>query len=165
MKKVEYRLNDYVINEDNKICRVVGTGLYSYAENITYPSQSLTLLWREVKGDKPVMHVDVVDASKVRPWSFNLAILTAIGFKQSEGMHTVVYRDAASRRSIVIDRLDGSVYVFLSSRHIMMDFVLVDAVHEIQHVFDAADVEFPNLSSWLFIENAKRKPPVKLHET
>lgn len=163
MNKIEYRLNDYVINEANKICRVVGTRLIPVEDFIEQPTQMLTLTWREDKDGKSVTHVEEVDALKVQQWGFNMAVLTAIGFKKGEGMHMLVYRDAVSRRSIVIDRIDGSVYVFLSSRHIMKDFTFVDAVHEIQHVFDEADVEFPNLSSWLFTENAKRKPPVRLH--
>ena len=164
MKKVEYRLNDYVINEENKICRVVGTRLTSTSEFTYQQTQMLTLCWRDVQNGGPVVHVDEVEASKVQRWGFNMAVLTAIGFKKGESLHTVVYRDIVSRRSIVIDRTDGSAYVLLSSRHIMRDFAFVDAVHEIQHVFDDADIEFPNLSAWLIIENAKRTPPVKPHE-
>lgn len=164
MKKVEYRLNDYVLNEANKICRVVGTRLTPYSEFTAESTQMLTMTWREVRDGKVVMHVEDVEANKVYPWSFNMNNLTTIGFKKGDSLHTVVYFDVVSKRSIVIDRTDGSVYAFLCSRHIMMDFVHVDAVHELQHVFDAADIEFPNLSGWLLTENAKRKPPVKLHE-
>lgn len=163
MKKVEYRLNDYVLNEANKVCRVVGTRLIHYADSIEEPTQMLTMTWREVRDGKVVMHVVSAEDNKVNPWSFTLAVLTAIGFKRATS-HTVVYRDYVSKRSIVIDRTDGSVYAFLCSRHIIMDFVHVDAVHELQHVFEAADIEFPNLSGWLLTENAKRKPPVKLNE-
>lgn len=163
MKKVEYRLNDYVLNEANKVCKVVGTRLIPCEDFLERPTQMLTLIWREDKDGKSVTHVEEVDALSVQRWGLKMSVLTTIGFK-GEGMHTVVYRDFVSKRSIVIDRTDGSVYVFLSSRHVMKDFTFVDAVHELQHVFDEADIEFPNLSSWLFTENAKRKPPVKLHE-
>ena len=161
MKKVEYRLNDYVINESNKVCKVVGT---RFKQHVNMPTQMVTLEWHEDKDGKVVTHIEEVEATEVIRWSFNMIILTAIGFKKGESLHTVVYRDSASKRSIVIDRTDGSVYAFLCSRHIMMDFVYVDAVHEIQHAFDAADIEFPCLDGWLFSLNKMRKPPIKLSE-
>lgn len=161
MMKVEYRLNDYVVNGANKICKVVGTRFKQH-ENI--PTQMVTLEWQEDKDGRVVTHTEEVEATEVIRWSFNMVILTAIGFKKGESLHTVVYRDRTSKRSIVIDRTDGSLYAFLNSRHIMMDFVYVDAVHEIQHAFDAADIEFPRLDGWLYNLNKQRKPPVKLHE-
>lgn len=163
MNKVEFHLNDYVINENNKICRVIGTRLLPCEDFIEEPTQLLTIMWRENKDERSVSHVEEVPAIKVYGWSWTLDVLNRIGFKKGESLNTVVFRDMISRRSIVIDRTDGSLYAFKSSRHIMMDFVYVDYVHDIQHVFETAGIEFPNLSAWLFVENAKRKPPVRLH--
>lgn len=163
MKKVQFHLNDYVVNENNKVCRVVGTRLMPCEDFIEEPSQMITIMWREDKEGKSVSHVKEVPAVKVWGWSFTLDILTKIGFKKGESLNTVVFRDPETRRSIVIDRTDGTLYAFKCSRHIMMDFIYVDFIHDIQHAFETAGIEFPNLSGWLFNENAKRKPPVKLH--
>lgn len=163
MKKIEYHLNDYVISEDNKICRVVETRLVPYLDFIEEPTQILTLLWRENLPDKSVDRVINVSSNKVIGWSFTRAVLERIGFKKGESATTMVYRDLTERRTIVIDGSDGSIYVFKNSRYIMLDFTFVDYVHDIQHVFEAVGVEFPNLSEWLYLENQKRKPPVKIH--
>lgn len=164
MKKAEFNLSDYVINEDNKICKVVGTRWTPCADYIEQPTQMLTLLWWEDKDGAITPHLKEVSAIQVFGWSYTVSILNMIGFKKGETLNTMVYRDPTTRRSIVIDRTDGSIYVFKCSRHIMLDFVYVDYVHDIQHVFDTAGIEFPSLSQWLLAENAKRKPPVKLHQ-
>lgn len=164
MKKVEYHLNDYVINDDNKICKVVGTRLSPCNVIIDEPKQMLTLFWQEEKDGKCLNRVQEVEALKVCGWEWSLSILTAIGFKKGESLHTLVFNDRSSKKSIVFDRTDGSVYVFKSSRHIMMDFMYADYVHDIQHIFDQANVVFPNLYGWLYVENARRKPPVKLNQ-
>ena len=162
MKNAEFHLNDYVINEDNKICKVVGTrlGPSYYTEQ---PEQMLTIIWWEEKEGKSVSFVKEVPAIRVIGWSFTLAVLERIGFKKGNSATTMVYRDPTKRRTIIIDRSDGSIYVYKNSRYIMLDFTFVDYVHDIQHVFETVGVEFPDLSGWMYPENQKRKPPVKLH--
>mgnify|MGYP003449679899 FL=1 len=146
MKKAEFHLNDYVVNEDNKVCRVVGTRFEPCA-SVEQPSQLVTIMWHEYdyKQGKSVSHVKEVPAIKVFGWSFTLDILNKIGFKKGEWLDTVVFRDPETHRSIVIDRTDGSLYAF-SRGHFIMDLFYVDFVHDIQHVFETAGIEFPNLS-------------------
>ena len=162
MTKVEYHLNDYVINEDNKICKVVGTRFVPCDVYMAQSTQLLTLLWWEDKGGSLVSHLKEVSSVHVYGWSFTVSILEKIGFKKGESVNTMVYRDPVTRNSIVIDRTDGSVYAFKCNRHIMLDYVYADYVHDIQHIFDTVGIDFPCLDQWLLAENAKRKPPVKL---
>ena len=163
MKKVMYHLNDYVVNAENKICRIVGTRLdYQDPESSI---QYVTTLWVEVDDAGPIRHLEEVDSGLVSRLEYNRALLTKIGFHDGEGAGTMVYRNMANHRTLIIDRTDGSMYGYCAKRHIMLDHVYAESVHDIQHAFDAIGIDFPCLDNAFIFENMRRVPPIRLHNS
>ena len=161
MKKVMYHLNDYIVNAENKICRIIGTRLDD-SKDPDFPQQFITTLWVEGNGIKHIEEVNSTSVSWLEPTK---AMLTKLGFHDREGLGTMVYRDLVTNRSLVIDRTDYSMYGYCSKRHIVLDYMVVEGVHDIQHAFDTMGIDFPCLDHVFFFDNMKRKPPIRLHNS
>ena len=147
MNKVEFHIDDYVITPDKEIGRIYG----------------VLQVWDEKKESVVNRyHVKIIDrgidyvkfrkrhylGTQLKGISINRRILSAIGFKRvNEDMFR--YEDAESRKYIVIDYTDFSVTAFKCGRHIMVDFVHVDFIHDIQHLFEHLQIKFPFLQMYL----------------
>ncbi len=147
MNKVEFHINDYVITPDKEIGRICG----------------VLQVWDE-KTESIVnrYHVKIIEGTlefvkmrkrhflgtQLKGISINRRILLAIGFKRvNEDMFR--YEDMESRKYIVIDYTDFSVTAFKCGRHIMVDFVHVDFIHDIQHLFEHLQINFPFIQMYL----------------
>lgn len=144
MNKAEFHIDDYVITPQKECGRIYGV-LQEWDDE----KQSFVYRYH-VKTIESVLKTRKrrCIGIQLKGIPINQRILAAIGFKRvNEDMFR--YEDMKSRKYIVIDYTDFSVTAFKCGRHIMVDFVHVDFIHDIQHLFEHLKIEFPSLLMYL----------------
>lgn len=145
MNKVEFHLDDYVITPDKELGRVYGVlQVWDDKTKAIVNRYHVKIIESTLKASRKRRFI----GTQLKGISINQRILLAIGFKRvNEDMFR--YEDMESRKYIVIDYTDCSVTAFKCGRHIMVDFVHVDFIHDIQHLFEHLQIEFPSLLMYL----------------
>ena len=152
MNKAEFHIGDYVITPQKECGRIYGVleewdgenQLFVYRYHVKAIDTVLKTRKRRCIG------------TQLKGIPINQRVLLAIGFKRvNEDMFR--YEDMESRKYIVIDNTDCSVTAFKCGRHIMVDFVYVDFIHDIQHLFEHLQIPFPSLL--LYLSGLRKSKP------
>lgn len=147
MNKAEFHIDDYVITPDKEIGRIYGV-LQVWDEKTESIVNRYHVKIIETNPDFLKMRNRHFLGTQLRGISLNQRLLLAIGFKKvNEDMFR--YVDVETLKYIVIDYTDMSVTAFKCGRHIMVDFVHVDFIHDIQHLFEHLQIKFPFLQLYL----------------
>lgn len=144
MNKAEFHIDDYVITPQKECGRI-----YGVLQEWDGEKQSFVYRYH-VKTIETVLKTRKrrCVGTELKGIPINQRVLLAIGFKRvNEDMFR--YEDMESRKYIVIDYTDCSVTAFKCGRHIMVDFVHVDFIHDIQHLFEHLQISFPSLQMYL----------------
>lgn len=147
-----FRINDYVLLPTGDIGRVIRIDV---KENYDRDIVTYKVCWYEWCADQP-WHEGNYESGELGFVDLNTSILKAIGFKVVAGQSTCRYQDSVSRKTVVYDRSDASLTVFLNSRHVAIDFMFADYVSDIQHLFSAVGIALPFLDLY-FSELAFKK--------
>lgn len=152
MNNGEFHIDDYVITPQKECGRIYG-------------------VLQELDGEKKSFvyryHVKTIEGvnksrkrrcigTQLKGIPINIRVLLAIGFKRvNEDMFR--YEDMESLIYVVIDYTDLSVTAFKCGRHLMVDFVHVDFVHDIQHLFEHLHIQFPSLQMLVYLNKLRFK--------
>ena len=152
MNKVEFHLNDYVMTPDKECGRIYGALQVWDSEKESMVNRYHVKIAESVLKTRRRRYV----GTELKGIPINQRVLLAIGFKRvNEDMFR--YEDMKSRKYIVIDYTDCSVTAFKCGRHIMVDFVYVDFIHDIQHLFEHLQIPFPSLL--LYLSGLRKSKP------
>lgn len=140
-----FRINDYVLLPTGDIGRVIRIDVKE-SHDTGIHCTTYKVCWPECFVDQPVSwNVRDCESGELGFVDLNASILKTIGFKAVAGQSTCRYQDPVSRKTVVYDRSDASLTVFLNSRHVTIDFMFADYVSDIQHLFSTVGIKFPFL--------------------
>ena len=150
MNKAEFHIGDYVMTPDKECGRIYGVLQLWDAEKVSFVYRYHVKIIESVLKTRQRRYV----GTQLKGIPINQRVLLTIGFKRvNEDMFR--YEDLESRKYIVIDYTDCSVTAFKCGRHIMVDFVHVDFIHDIQHLFEHLHIPFP--SFLMYLSNLRKK--------
>lgn len=151
MKQPQYIVNDYAVY-NQRVVRVIGM-LVTEKKGGAEISVSYDVTWVERDSEGMCRQFDTVEAPKLHTIDVTQKILLKIGFKVV-GYDKYHYHDVTTRRTVVINRVDNSMYVCKHGDYRNLDFVYADYVSDVQHAFASTDIDFPYLDLY-FAEHAK----------
>lgn len=150
MKQPQLMINDYVIY-NQRVVRVIGM-LVTERKGGSEINVSYDVTWVERDSEGMCRQIDSVEASKLHAIDATQKILLKIGFK-CVGYDTYNYNDVETRKVVVINRVDNSMYVCKHGNYRLLDFGYADFVSDVQHAFGASGIDFPYLDLY-FAEHA-----------
>lgn len=158
MRQPKFQINDYVVITTGVTGRVVGVMLDMERDTTVYNV-------RCVKVDENNLlrsSVVCVEITELTELDFNAEILRQMGFKKEVQNKYRYYSAEPSRMVIDIDYADNAVTALRYGRKIVLDYVYADYVSDLQHIFEALEIDFPNLDAYIAYKCRPRKK-VYLH--